>query len=82
MSETLTCQSEYGKLKTVFLKHPAAAFRSQELIDQQWKPHNYLSRPNFEKAIEEYKIFEKKADQQVNVLGTFVKWWQTHSNNI
>lgn len=58
MSETLTCQSEYGKLKTVFLKHPAAAFRSQELIDQQWKPHNYLSRPNFEKAIEEYKIFE------------------------
>lgn len=55
----VTCQSEYGKLKSVFIKKPDDAFISDELIAAQWKELNYLSRPDLAKAQEEYSHFEK-----------------------
>jgi N-dimethylarginine dimethylaminohydrolase len=53
-----THHSEYLKLKSVYIKPATNAFVSNEVLSEQWKELNYLSKPEFEKAIEEYKIFE------------------------
>ena len=58
MSNKLTCQSEYGKLKSLFIKRPEAALRNQALIDSQWQMLNYLDSPDLSKAIIEYDAFE------------------------
>lgn len=58
-----TCHSEYGNLKSVFIKTAKAAFVNNKLLAQQWRELNYLSQPNFEKAIEEYGQFEKLLKQ-------------------
>ncbi len=53
----LTYQSEVGELQSVILKHPEAAFRSNDEIEKQWQPLNYLSAPHFEAAMKEYLAF-------------------------
>jgi N-dimethylarginine dimethylaminohydrolase len=55
----LTCQSEYGKLKNVFIKKVQDAFISQYVLSQQWKDLNFLNEPDFEIAMEEYLVFQK-----------------------
>ncbi len=54
-----THHSEYLKLKSVYLKPAKDAFVSDIHLREQWHELNYLSRPNFDKSIEEYKDFEK-----------------------
>ncbi|MBL7872416.1 MAG: hypothetical protein JNM78_12440 [Cyclobacteriaceae bacterium] len=54
-----TCHSEYGKLKSVFIKKPEAAFVSEQQVNNQWKELNFLSKPDFSKAIAEHVEFEK-----------------------
>lgn len=54
-----THHSEYGKLKSVFLKRADAAFGSDALISNQWQKLNYLERPDFDIATAEYANFEK-----------------------
>jgi arginine deiminase len=51
------CSSEVGEIKSLLLKHPREAFIAQENIDDQWIDLNYLGRPNFGKAVEEYENF-------------------------
>ncbi len=58
-----TCQSEYGKLKTVFIKRPKEAFVDANQIASQWKELNFLSKPDFSKAEKEYLEFEKIINQ-------------------
>jgi N-dimethylarginine dimethylaminohydrolase len=53
-----TCHSEYGKLKSVFIKKPEAAFVSDQQISNQWKELNFQSKPDFSKAINEHVDFE------------------------
>lgn len=53
-----TCHSEYLKLQKVFIKPAKAAFISQIQLNHQWKDLHYLDSPEFEKAVEEYEIFE------------------------
>jgi N-dimethylarginine dimethylaminohydrolase len=53
-----TSHSEYLKLKTVFLKPAKNAFVSDIHLSEQWRELNYLSRPDFELALDEYKDFE------------------------
>ncbi|NND51028.1 MAG: hypothetical protein HKN54_01395 [Flavobacteriaceae bacterium] len=60
-----TNHSEYLKLKSVYLKPAKNAFVSDILISQQWRELNYLSRPDYDSALEEYQEFEnclKNAD--------------------
>ncbi|MFC7395015.1 dimethylarginine dimethylaminohydrolase family protein [Scopulibacillus cellulosilyticus] len=52
------CQSMAGKIESILIKHPRDAFISQEHLEQHWKAYNYVSCPDYEKAIEEYKAFE------------------------
>lgn len=54
-----THHSEYGSIKSIYLKHPSAAWKNQAEVAKQWEQHNYLGEPNFEIAGEEYAIFEK-----------------------
>jgi N-dimethylarginine dimethylaminohydrolase len=54
-----TSHSEYLKLKSVYLYPVKNAFVSDEYISQQWHELNYLSPPNFDLAIEEYRVFER-----------------------
>lgn len=53
-----THQSEFGKIKSVFIKNVRHAFVSDETISSQWKALNYLGKPELPKAEEEYKKFE------------------------
>ena len=39
-----TCHSEYGKIKSVFIKKASAAFVNDENINTQWKALNYLGK--------------------------------------
>ncbi len=53
----LTYQSEYGELKSVLLKHPQIAFRSDEYLESNWQNLNYLAKPDFNRAAEDYEKF-------------------------
>lgn len=55
---TNTYHSEYLKLKSVFIKSADDAFVSNVQLAKQWKALNYLSKPDFNKAIEEYEVFK------------------------
>ncbi|MBP9925571.1 MAG: hypothetical protein KBF45_06235 [Cyclobacteriaceae bacterium] len=54
-----TCHSEYGKLKSVFIKRPAEAFVDQDKLAEHWKALNFLSQPDYKIANQEYADFEK-----------------------
>lgn len=59
-----TFQSDYGKLKSVFIKRPKEAFVDEHQIASQWKELNFLSKPDLAKAEAEYAAFEKMITQQ------------------
>lgn len=50
--------SEFGKLKTLFIKKASAAFINEEHIKQHWQSLNYLGKPNINQALAEYDAFE------------------------
>ncbi|MDH4091250.1 MAG: arginine deiminase family protein [Cyclobacteriaceae bacterium] len=54
----LTCQSEVGKIDSVFIKRVDDAFVDNEKISKEWEALNYLGRPDIEIAKEEYGNFE------------------------
>jgi N-dimethylarginine dimethylaminohydrolase len=54
----LSCHSETGVLKKVYLKSITKGFRNQVEIDRNWQSLNFMARPDFHKALEEYNIFE------------------------
>ena len=55
----ITLHSEYGKIKSIFLKRAQDAFVNEDHLVAQWKELNYLSKPDFRKAKIEYDGFEK-----------------------
>lgn len=70
MSETH--HSEYGKIKSIYLKHPTAAWKSQSAIADQWQQHHYLAEPDYEGALKEYEAFEKA----INGMGAAVSYFE------
>jgi N-dimethylarginine dimethylaminohydrolase len=58
MDMNYTCQSETGKLKSVYIKKAKDAFINEEHLSKNWQQLNYLDKPDFDIAINEYKIFE------------------------
>lgn len=61
--------SEFGKLKTVFIKKASAAFINDAHIQQHWEALNYLGKPDMNKVLIEYDLFEKiLKDNSVEVL--------------
>ena len=53
-----TSHSEFGKLKSVFIKGAREAFVSDQHLEKNWNGLNYLAKPDFAKATEEYQKFE------------------------
>ena len=49
--------SETGRLTRVLLKHARDAFVSQEVIDRQWQSLNFIARPDYARAVDEYDKF-------------------------
>lgn len=53
-----TCHSEYGEIKSIILKRAADAFVDNSTLEKEWKPLNFLSKPDLTEAISEYQHFE------------------------
>jgi N-dimethylarginine dimethylaminohydrolase len=54
----VTAQTEYGRLKSVYLKKAGDAFVSNDRIATEWKSLHYLGIPDLNRSIEEYREFE------------------------
>ena len=55
---TSSAHSEFGKLKSLFIKKAADAFISDQHIEENWQHLNYLGKPDFSEAVNEYQQFE------------------------
>jgi N-dimethylarginine dimethylaminohydrolase len=55
----MTAHSEFGRLKSAFIKRAEDAFLGDAMLDRDWKRLNYLGRPNRVKANIEYRRFEE-----------------------
>ena len=66
-----THHSEYLPLQTVLVKTVENAFTSQEKIDGEWQRLNYLSAPDYEVAVTEYRQFLSLLNEQVQELRGF-----------
>lgn len=53
------CQSMVGKINAILIKKPEAAFVSQENLSNTWEEFKYFGCPDYEKVLEEYKVFER-----------------------
>jgi arginine deiminase len=51
-------QSETGTIKSILMKKPVIAWKSQENIGKQWQQLHYPSEPDYNKVINEYDRFE------------------------
>ncbi len=58
METNLTAHSETGKLQSLFIKNVEQAFISEAHINQHWQELNFLSKPDLNNALAEYKSFE------------------------
>jgi len=64
-------QTEFGPLRRVLLKSPAAAFPGQPLLDTQWKELGYHKRPALQRATEEFEAFRGLLEQLGATVQTF-----------
>jgi len=55
----MSAHSEFGKLKSLFIKKAEAAFINDAHIAEHWEALNYLGKPDMHKALEEYNAFEQ-----------------------
>ena len=55
----MSAHSEFGKLRSLFLKKASAAFMNDAHISQHWETLNYLGKPDIAKALQEYDAFEQ-----------------------
>jgi N-dimethylarginine dimethylaminohydrolase len=55
----MSAHSEFGKLRSLFLKKASAAFMNDAHISQHWEVLNYLGKPDIAKALQEYDAFEQ-----------------------
>lgn len=67
----LTHHSEYGTLKSIYLKPVEYGFVNQKSISQQWKQLNYLGMPDFNTALKEYVLFQKHIERTGAVIKNF-----------
>ena len=66
-----TCHSEFGRIKSLWIKSATAAFKEQSNLNKEWDALNYLACPNYEQAINEYQHFETLVKQDELVLHYF-----------
>jgi N-dimethylarginine dimethylaminohydrolase len=59
-----TAHSETGKIKSLFIKNVQQAFVGDSHIGQYWKSLNYLGKPDYLSACQEYESFQSILKQQ------------------
>ncbi len=52
---TTTFYSDSASFRTLLLKRPREAWRSQDIVQRQWQGLGYTEEPNFARAVEEYE---------------------------
>lgn len=52
-----TWRSDVAPIRRLLLKHVRDGWIDQPHVDSQWQSLNYLARPDFEKAVDEYDAF-------------------------
>lgn len=66
-----TSHSEFGKLKSVYIKNVADSFVNDATAEREWKPLNFLSKPNLALAKNEYAAFESLLKNNGAILNHF-----------
>ena len=64
----ITAHSETGKIKSLFLKNVEQAFIGEKHIGQYWEKLNFLSKPDFGTALDEYTAFQSILKSQVEEI--------------
>lgn len=59
------CQSMTGKIESILIKRPEAAFISQENLNRTWEDFKYFGFPDYETVLKEYAQFEKHIKENV-----------------
>lgn len=54
----VTCHSETGRIKSVFIKNVQNAFVNDKHLEQHWQALNYTGKPDLNEALAEYDSFE------------------------
>ena len=67
----VTCHSEVGKIKSVFIKRVDDAFINEQQIEKEWKSLNFLEKPDLPKARREYLSFENLLNQEETIVSYF-----------
>jgi N-dimethylarginine dimethylaminohydrolase len=49
--------SEVDRIARLVVKHPKDAFRSQEMVDEEWRALAFTEAPDFSRAVAEYERF-------------------------
>lgn len=55
----MSAHSEFGHLKSVFIKRAKDAFIDDAHVAKHWEALNYLGKPDIQKAFSEYEAFEQ-----------------------
>lgn len=55
----MSAHSEFGHLKSVFIKRAKDAFIDDAHVTKHWEALNYLGKPDIQKAFSEYEAFEQ-----------------------
>lgn len=55
----LTCHSDVGTIKSIFVKKAKDAFLDEDTLSSQWRSLNFLDKPDLNTSIKEYDLFEK-----------------------
>ena len=77
-----TSHSEFGKLKSLFIKNAKQAFISDEHIEQHWRELNYLGKPDLDSAVNEYAFFENVLKQHGAELFYFPQDYSVNMDSI
>lgn len=59
------CQSMVDKITDIMIKRPQEAYKSQEFLHENYEACKYYGEPDYEKCVEEYKVFENALKENV-----------------
>jgi N-dimethylarginine dimethylaminohydrolase len=66
-----TAHSDIGKIKSLYIKPVKQAFLSDSHMEQYWKSLNYLDKPDFNAAVNEYELFQSVLESHSSEIHLF-----------
>ena len=62
------CHSMTGRIRSIMIKKPEAAFISQAHLNLEWQRFNYVQAPDYQKVLEEFSEFETVIRHHVDTV--------------